>query len=404
MTLVAKSARYSSGETTKIVRTLTDQNSETSLDDSIFNDDKIGPALSAIQVIQSRKDRRIGNKRFVNTLKNKFGAKRAFIWLKNHATNETSKGMIDDYRHTGKWLQTKVDQVDDVKASCGVRFGCQADAEPSRVSVGSLFKRFRMIGALYFDIIKDMVLFGALGFLVYAAGQALGFPIAITTILFCSIFLPLLASALTTAWRRPTIVLGHRAWRTFLDSPPTFWGVSGLSILRILSFVGYLFLPAILINMREVAKLRRLKVILKIKKQFEENEEGAVNSDLLSEIQDLDSYLAEARLAVTTFKRGELAVEVPVQLGILLTMLLLALSSTVTHSGLQTFVKLRPNDSWSEKLLFYGSLVWSFKTCFFTYLKVKAEKKAQMLSSVAKIFLGTRGLLVLSTKIVCSIS
>ena len=96
--------------------------------------------------------------------------------------------------------------------------------------------------------------------------------------------------------------------------------------------------------------------------------------------------------------------EVPVQLGLLLTMLLLALSSTVTHSGLQTFFKLRPDDSWSEKLLFYGSLMWSFKTCFFTYLKVKSEKKAQMLSLIAKMFLGTRGLLVLSTKIVCGVS
>ena len=96
--------------------------------------------------------------------------------------------------------------------------------------------------------------------------------------------------------------------------------------------------------------------------------------------------------------------EVPVQLGLLLTMLLLALSSTLTHSGLQTFFKLRPDDSWSEKLLFYGSLMWSFKTCFFTYLKVKSEKKAQMLSLIAKMFLGTRGLLVLSTKIVCGVS
>ena len=38
--------------------------------------------------------------------------------------------------------------------------------------------------------------------------------------------------------------------------------------------------------------------MFKIKRQFEENEDGAVDSDLLSEIQDLDLYLSEARLSV----------------------------------------------------------------------------------------------------------
>ena len=284
---------------------MTEQNG---LDDSVFNDDQISPALSVVQAIQSRDDRRNTNKRFVRRLKKKYGAKPGMIWLKHHATNHTSKGLLDDYRHSGKWLQTKADQFEDVAASCGVLFGCPPGAEPSKVSVGSLLKRLKMIGSLYFDLIKETVLFGTLGFLVYVAGSSLGlFPFAITTLLFCSIFPPLLASALTTAWRRPTIVLGHRAWRTFLDSPPTFWGVSSLSILRILSFMAYWLVPAVLINNREVAKMRRTKVMFKIKRQFEENEDGAVDSDLLSEIQDLDLYLAEARLSVNRERQMRVA-------------------------------------------------------------------------------------------------
>ena len=72
---------------------------------------------------------------------------------------------------------------------------------------------------------------------------------------------------------------------------------------------------------------------------------------------------------------------------------LLAFSTTVTNSGLQTFFKLRPDDFWTEKFFFWGSIVWSFKTCFSTYMKVKEEKKSHMLSLIRKIFLGISCLL-----------
>ena len=181
-------------------------------------------------------------------------------------------------------------------------------------------------------------------FLCYVMGQDVsGFPVSITFLLFCSIFPPLLASALTTAWRRPTIALGHGAWQTFQDSPPTCWGVSGLSVLRVLTVVCYIVVPAVVVNMRELAKTRKEKVLMKIKKQLEENQEGDVSSDHLSEVQELDEYLKEARQGILSFKRGELAVEVPVQLCLLVTMLLLTFSTTVTNSGLQTFL---PRQSW----------------------------------------------------------
>ena len=159
--------------------------------------------------------------------------------------------------------------------------------------------------------------------------------------------------------------------------------------------------------MREVAKKRREEVLKMIKKQFRKNKEGVVSPDLLSEVKDLDFYLKEARQGILSFKHGELAVEVPVQLCLLVTMLLLAFSTTFTNSGLQTFVKLRPEDLWTEMLFFYGSIMWSFKTCFSTYMKVKEEKKSHMLSLAGKIFLGTRGLLVicyLLPFLLCSLS
>merc|ERR1719264_1575829 len=100
-----------------------------------------------------------------------------------------------------------------------------------------------------------------------------------------------------------------------------------------------------------------------------------------------------------TFKLNELSWEVPLQLGLQITMLLLATSSSVTHSGMQALFQEEFQDDtdmdWSlPKTLFLLSIIWSFRTCSATYVKIRQEEKVNFLPFPTKLILGTRGFFV----------
>ena len=148
------SARYNTGATSNIIQTLIQQKGDEKINDSTLVDENISPAFAVLQVVQNRDTRRETNKKILRSVKRKLGAKDEIIWMKTNVSPETSKRVLDDNRYVGSWSQRKVDEVDDVKSSCGILFGCKPDEEPSKFSIGSLLDRLRLIGALYLDLTK----------------------------------------------------------------------------------------------------------------------------------------------------------------------------------------------------------------------------------------------------------
>ena len=89
-------------------------------------------------------------------------------------------------------------------------------------------------------------------------------------------------------------------------------------------------------------------------------------------------------------------------------MLLLGFTNSVTHSSLQTvFHNVEQNRSEgvsTAELLLIFSVIWSFKTCGATYVKIKQDGKANMLTASSKVVLDLRGVLVLGTRIICGVA
>ena len=171
--------------------------------------------------------------------------------------------------------------------------------------------------------------------------------------------------------------------------------------------VSYLAIPAIIINAREAAKVKRSKLLREGEKQFRDDD-GMIDKEILRKLGEVNEYLNETRKGLLTFKRNELSIETPIQLVLQIVMLLLGFSNSVTHSSLQTvFHNVDQNRSegvsTAEVLLIF-SVIWSFKTCGATYVKIKQEGKANMLTASSKVVLGLRGLLVLGTRIICCVA
>ena len=127
----SKSARYNTGASTSIVKALTEQNGNEKIKDSLLVDENIIPSFAVLQVVQKRDTRRKTNKKILSSIKRKLGAKVAVIWIKTNVSPETSKRVLGDNRHAGSCSQRKADEVEVVKASCGILFGCKPNEEPS---------------------------------------------------------------------------------------------------------------------------------------------------------------------------------------------------------------------------------------------------------------------------------
>ena len=130
-------------------------------------------------------------------------------------------------------------------------------------------------------------------------------------------------------------------------------------------------------------------------------------------------------LAHLSVKRIELSLELVIQLSIHLTMVLLSQTAYPVESGLQTIFQEKNNtDSrslffqnttlhenfkkWDKKnnatLWFLGfSVVWSFKTCSRTFVKIKSETK-HILPFFPKVILGIRYLFIYLIRVGCIVS
>ena len=117
----------------------------------------------------------------------------------------------------------------------------------------------------------------------------------------------------------------------------------------------------------------------------------------------VSEFLEETRLALLTFKRNELHIELIIQLSIHVTMVLLSNTTYPLESGLQAIFSDSKSDTSGSLILLVLSILWSFKTTVLTSIAIKAESK-KYFPLVPMMFLALRYLLVFLMRIGCIVA
>ena len=197
----------------------------------------------------------------------------------------------------------------------------------------SCIKRFLRTAISYLDLVTDSMLLSAVVTVAFVSSSNINFtlfPSQIAILLLSSIIIPLLVSAIMVATRRPLVILDAYQWREFTTKKsklPVF-------ISRLVILLFFPIILAMIINADEEAKEKMKSLKRKSQKKGEE-----VDESILDECELLTQFINETRLAMLTFKRNEVSMELVVQLSIHLTMILLSLTDFPIESGLQTIFK-----------------------------------------------------------------
>ena len=240
----------------------------------------------------------------------------------------------------------------------------------------------------YLDVTNDCILLGAVvatvDFILFDQFQ---FQVAL--ILLMSIIIPMLVSATMIAFTHPFVVLRALPWKKLSTSHSTLQ----LVLVRTITIIGFLFVPALLIvgkdeaiEQRKSLKGKRAKI------------EDLVKPSVLENCQILTDYINASSSALLTYKKNELSLELIPQLSINLTMLLLSITKYPVQSGLQSIFQDKKETSnpsfWIVQLglqefaktidesenatigFFIFSVIWSLKSCAKTSVMIKAEAKS----------------------------
>merc|ERR1719458_404933 len=263
--------------------------------------------------------------------------------------------------------------------------------------------------ATYVDLVRDIFLVVFIIHLgLFSADEVTVFQNVVIWILIATVAVPLFVSGVRTSARHPLTIFEFPVWRNFAAERPN---KCNMAFIRLLVFAFYIFVPAILINNKEKAKLRK-KVLEEQGKEEYESKQGVVTNETLEEQEQIETYLDEERKALLTFKRSEAALELVAQQSIQLSLLLLNLSRFPVETGLRgifgkdlsTVVDFLGLDLDLGNLLLLLSVSWSFKTGIRSFLKIHSEQKAGMLSGAAKVVLALRALLFSVTRILCVVA
>ena len=383
---------------------------------TIINDEHIKESLVLLQNLDiSREQRRNHNKMFIDCLAFVKGSKSAaFLWMKEHLYQETCELMLDDFDFTGSCLQTTVIWLKDIIAQL-----CSCFHE----SLVFFFKRVKLTSLIYIDFLKDTCILIAMFYLLNETNDLFnaGFPSTLAWIFFASLSVPLLVSALETAWSQPFAVLGQSGWEQYTNEQPSrrrLWGI------RIAVVVFYFFIPSILTNNREDAREKREMLMRRVRSNFEKRE--AIQESLHRSLRSTNMYIEESTKALLIFKTHELSIEKIIQLIIQVTMVLLSPGYTKfpTNSGFQALFDQPPKEknvsvnalnivkvdftlTFSEKItlaFFILSIIVGFFTTANSYVMIKKEEKKNFLPILAKLVLIARSLLVYATRMLCIIA
>ena len=270
--------------------------------------------------------------------------------------------------------------------------------------------RFRKVISTYLDLVTDILLlwpiFSALEDAVYDDNTS--FAYQVRNILVLSIGLPLLTSAFMTVCLTPLVILQASQWKKSTESKIE------LAMTRFVTVCIFPLLPAILIINKEKAKDQQKSLM---------TTNVLMHTSVLEECRLLDDYINEITTAQLIFKQNELSLELIVQMSVHLTMLLLSQTKYPRESGLQSIFQESkgPTTTWwhwtglkevfkkieekyNTNLVFLIlSVVWSFKTCAKTSIKIKRDTM-NFLPMFPKILLFCRYMFVFMIRVVCFVS
>ena len=347
--------------------------------------------------------RREINKQFMECLiQLKSSPPLAFVWLKKHMDFEVCDTIISDYNYVGSFLQLAKDLFFGlIETVQNTLTNCVADtaiALTLKITYNAVFKII-MVSIAYLDLTLDSILLSAI---LSVLGSTLTnmslFSSQIAFLLFISIIIPGLMTAVSIAYKRPFVILSLDNWIKWKQSSANSDsdGKKTLLILRILIVVLFPIVPALILLAQYETEEKRKALRDKENGQDPPTDE---NSDL-SKSELITSYLNETRLALLTFKRNELSIELVFQLSIHVTMVLLSQTNYPLESGLQSIFKSSKSETQGTLAFLVLSILWSFKTTAITSIAIKADSK-KFLPIVPKLILGMRYLFIFLVRIGC---
>ena len=337
-----------------ILKTLVDGSTEEVK--KVIGESKFSSSLAQLQRLDFSKERRRSvNRKIVISLA--VGQAKAFAKLKKLARRETAQQIIDDFSHTpdscmGKLKDATEDLTDSMKEkydamSCTCSTGkgccgrcqykwqcCKPGPKPTTDGLGSRLYRLLKITVAYIDVVRDTILVSILikitGYDGFFSDDATLFPNVVILILGATVAVPTFVSAIQTSARHPLTIFEFTVWNNYRTKTSGKWE---LVFIRFLVFSLYCFMPAILINNKEKAKLRR-QILEEQGKEEYDSKDGMVTNGTLEEQEQIEAYLDEVRKAHLIFEKTEAALELVAQQSIQLMMLLLSLTKYPVVTGL----------------------------------------------------------------------
>ena len=316
------------------------------------------------------------------------------IWIKEIIHPDTCKNIIMDAKYTGKFVEKLQDIINDStelllhytnKKLCS----CSCFSKLNMYKWKRYITIFVLVPLSYLDFIKDftfiVILFYLLQETVFTYPTALSSQL--TWLLLMSVAVPPFISALETAHKHPLLTLGCSLWHHYTHNHLPRWK---LRCIKILTVIFYPLVPAILIisKVKTTEKMRELLEKWKMCEQLEEGDHSLEKVGI-----NLD-YLEEVRKALLIYKRNEFRFEMVLQLTVQNVMLSLNHTVSPTHSGLEAVF--RKDFDWFgmnfSHVFLIISVLWSFKSAAWTYVKIKAEENINLLVPLCQVSSLTAGL------------
>ena len=297
----------------------------------------LNPVLRMINIDGSktgdRKKRRDINKCFMKCLiQVEQSIPSSFLWLKRHLDYEICEIIISDWNHTSSFLQVMSDKIASENERIEKLIASYVENKYLwllKISYEGL-KTFAMIASTYLDLTFDCIL---LYTIITGLGPTLEnlmlFSSVITILLLASILVPTLSTAISISFIRPLVVLDQELWNKWKNSSG-YLQIIVVLFVRFFIVLFFPFVPAIIMISSIKAKEDRRA----ISDKYSKKDIMILVSDL-EESESITKYVNEARLALLTFKRNELSVELIIQLSIHLTMVLLSQTVYPIESSLE---------------------------------------------------------------------
>ena len=394
-------------ESSPVIGILQSKNKDAAKELISSEDQNLAPALGLINTEsfspESLSKRRAISKFFIKCLQEvKLGHRSALLWLKKNVAFEVCKTILDDFGYSGTLLQVIEDKITSL-VKIIQSFLDKKIKEKCHKCVRNFFsitynslRRLVLVTLVYLDLSLDSSLLFAI---VLVLGPSLNdqslFSTQIANLLLISIVVPAMLTSIDIASNRPFVVVGSEAWVQSKNSDNNESDKQH-KLLKTFIVLLFPFVPALVLL--SIEKATNKKELLKDKCN---KENAKVTIADVEDSEKLSMFINECKLALLTFKRNELSIELVIQLTIHVIMILLSITKYPVESGLQSIF--RNNEDKGEgcdtALIFLIlSVLWSFRTTALTSIKIKAETK-NFLPIFAKVVLGMRYLLVFIIRI-----